>query len=295
MREETTLRRTRAALLALGALVASGPLGCGLMPPEDAAQPAQPEKPADPAHGTLPPAGYALALDEPFDGSTLDATRWTAMDGPRRDARATPAAVTVSGGVLTLTTSTENGVHETGFVTTEGKFLQRRGYFEARIRFHDAPGSWCAFWLLSPTIGVPRGDPGKAGSEIDVVEHRVTDPSGWDALADMVQVAVNWDGYGANRRNVNHVGALPDGAKVQGEWHTYGVLWTTESYTFYVDGVAFWSTSTALSNVAQDVRLTCEVEDASWAGQVPAGGYGPRGVSTTRMDVDWVRVWRPPE
>jgi len=294
MREDTTGRRTRAALAALAALVAASPLGCGLMPPDQQAQPGPTEKPPDPAQGALPPAGYALALDEQFDGTALDASRWTAMDAPRRDARATPAAVAVSGGVLTLTTSTEAGVHETGFVTTAGKFLQRQGYFEARIRFNDAPGSWCAFWLLSPTIGEPQGDPARAGSEIDVVEHRVTDQAGWDALADMVQVAINWDGY-ANRRNVNHVGPLPDGARVQGEWHTYGVLWTAERYTFYVDGVAFWSTTTAVSDVAQDVRLTCEVDDGSWAGQVPAGGYGPRGVSTTRMDVDWVRAWRPPQ
>jgi hypothetical protein len=38
--------------------------------------------------------------------------------------------------------------------------------------------------------------------------------------------------------------------------------------------------------------LTCEVADASWAGYVPAGGYGSRATSTTKMDVDWVRVWQ---
>jgi beta-glucanase (GH16 family) len=294
MHVRTTVGRPQAAALAI-ALGASA-LGCGLMPPEEeqAAAPATPP-PDDPAHGTLPPAGYTLALDEPFDGTALDRSLWTALDGPRRDARATPEAVTVSGGVLTITTSTEDGVHETGFVSTEGRFLQRYGYFEARIRFRDAPGGWCAFWLLSPTVGIPKGDPGRAGTEIDVVEHRVTDQAGWDALADMVQAAINWDGYGADRRNVNNVAALPDGGRVQGAWRTYSVLWTPESYTFYVDGTPFWSTTTAISHVAQDVRLTCEVDDATWAGNVPAGGYGPRGVSTTGMEVDWVRAWRPPE
>lgn len=278
--------RSVAALLALAAAAS-----CGLMPPEE--QPAtQPPPPPEQPAEALPPAGYRLVLEEGFDGAALDASLWNVMDAPRRDAMATPDAVTVSGGVLTLRTFTEGGVHYTGFLFTEGKFLARYGYYEARIRFADAPGSWCAFWLLSPTIGNPRGDPGRAGAEIDVVEHRVTDQAGWDALADMVALNVNWDGYGAQRKNVQKVTALPGGARVQGEWHTYGVLWTEQAYTFYVDGVPLWTTSTAVSHVAQDVRLTCEVDDASWAGYVPKDGYGPRGSSPARMDVDWVRVWQ---
>jgi beta-glucanase (GH16 family) len=291
MRDGRVTVRTRAGLLALGV---SATLGCGLAPPEEQTPLPEPDV-EDPAEGTLPPAGYRLVLDEQFDGNALDASRWTPMNAIRRDALTTPAAVAVSGGVLTLTTSTEAGVHQTGFVTTDGKFLARYGYFEARIRFNDAPGSWCAFWLLSPTVGEPRGDPGRAGAEIDVIEHRVTDQSGWTELADLVQVAINWDGYDANRKNVNKVLPLPGGARVQGEWHTYAVLWTSEEYTFYADGVALWTTSTAVSHVAQDVRLTCEVLDGSWAGDVPKGGYGPRGVSTTRMEVDWVRAWQAAE
>jgi beta-glucanase (GH16 family) len=281
-------RRPRTRLLALAATLAAG---CGLMPPEE--QPQEPDVPVpDPIVQTLPPAGYALVLEEGFDGTALDGSLWNVMEEPRRDALATADAIAVGGGVLTLTTSTEDGVHHTGFLFTEGKFEARYGYFEARIRFSDAPGSWCAFWLLSPTVGNPRGDPGRAGVEIDVVEHRVTDQSGWDELADMVAMNINWDGYGELRRNVKKVAALPDGARVQGEWHTYAVLWTEEGYTFYVDGVALWSTTTAISHVAQDVRLTCEVDDASWAGYVPPGGYGSRASSTTRMEVDWVRIWQ---
>ncbi len=281
-------RRRRAALLALAAAAA----GCGLMPPEEQTTTTEPPPPPEQPAQALPPPGYRLVLEDGFDGTALDASLWNVMDGPRRDALSTPEAVAVSGGVLTIATFTEGGVHRTGFLFTEGKFDARYGYFEARIRFNDAPGSWCAFWLLSPTVGTPRGDPGRAGAEIDVVEHRVTDQAGWDALADMVALNVNWDGYGAQRRNVQKVTALPGGARVQGEWHTYGVLWTEQEYTFYVDGVSLWSTTTAVSHVAQDVRLTCEVDDASWAGYVPKAGYGPRGASTARMDVDWVRVWQ---
>lgn len=294
MQERDRGRRERGALRA--ALVLLACAGCGLEAPEEPGEEAPPDPeqaaPADPTPRDLPPPGYALVFEEEFLGDALDPARWNALDEPRRDARSTPDAVEVGGGVLTVTTFTEAGVHKTGFLTSEGKVEARYGFFEARIRFNASPGGWCAFWLAAPTIGTPLGDPGRAGVEIDVVEHRATDAGGWDALADMVALNLNWDGYDENKKNVQRVLALPNGAPVQGEWHTYAVLWTETGYTFYVDDMALWTTAAALSHRPQDLRLTCEVEDASWAGFVPDGGYGSRAASVTRMEVDWVRVWQ---
>jgi beta-glucanase (GH16 family) len=268
----------------LAALVLA--LGCGLMPPEE-------ESGELPEPETLPPPGYALVWADEFDGTALDGSVWTPMAGPRHDAISTPDAIDVRGGLLSVTTYTgPDGAHRTGFLTTEGKLELCYGYFEARIRFNSAPGSWCAFWISSPTVGEPKGDPGRAGVEIDVVEHRFTDQGGWDALKDMVALNLNWDGYDEDKQNVQRVLALPDGSPVQGEWHRYGVLWTEAGYTFYVDGMALWQSDAALSHRPQDVRLTCEVDDGGWAGYVPPGGYGPRAASTARMEVDWVRVWQ---
>jgi beta-glucanase (GH16 family) len=273
------MTRTALAAMALS-------LGCGLMPPEE-------EAAGDvPAREALPPAGYALVWEDEFQGTSLGGD-WNAHSEPRIDAVSTPEAVAVSGGVLTVTTYTgPDGLHRTGFLTTEGRFEARYGYFEARIRFATAPGNWCAFWLMSPTVGDPLGDPGTAGVEIDVVEHRVTDQGGWTALRDMVALNLNWDGYDEHKKNVQRVVSLPDGAPVQGSWHTYGVLWTETGYTFYVDGRPLWDTAAAISNRPQDVRLTCEVDDGGWAGFVPEGGYGSRAASTARMEVDWVRAWQ---
>jgi beta-glucanase (GH16 family) len=273
------MARTPLAAIALA-------LGCGLMPPEEeAAQDV-------PASEALPPPGYALVWEDEFQGASL-AADWNALSEQRHDALSTPQAISVSGGVLTVTTYTgPDGVHRTGFLTTEGSFEARYGYFEARIRFVSAPGNWCAFWLAAATIGDPLGDPGTAGVEIDVVEHRVTDQDGWDALRDMVALNLNWDGYDENKKNVQRVVPLPDGAPVQGSWHVYGVLWTETGYTFYVDGRPLWTTAAALSHRPQDLRLTCEVDDGGWAGFVPPDGYGSRAASTARMEVDWVRAWQ---
>ncbi|HET7752537.1 MAG TPA: glycoside hydrolase family 16 protein [Anaeromyxobacteraceae bacterium] len=258
--------------------------------PAPAPQP-QPQQPQQPGAPTSPFPGYQLAWQDEFDGTSLDVQKWRSWDGPRRDGVSTADAITVSGGALHVRTYTEAGVHKTGFLGTDGRFEPTRGYFEARIRFSGAPGHWCAFWLLPPTIGNPRGDPAKAGVETDVAEHRVVDGGGWD-LRDYVQVALNWDGQGAARRNVSKVTTLPGNAPVNGAWHVYAVLWTDSAYTFYVDGAQVWSTNAAVSARSEWLHLTCEVEDGGWAGSIPPAGYGTRDTSTTGMDVDWVRVWQ---
>lgn len=275
----------RWAAAALAALA----LACGLTPPEDAESPGGTEPHA------LPPAGYRLVWADEFDGGAVDVSSWNVMSGTRRDRDSlmSPSSVSVANGVLELTTFTAGGTHHAGFLTTEGLFEATYGYFEARIRFRDSPGEWCAFWLVSPTVGKPLGDPATAGVEIDVVEHRVTDQGGWDALRDMVAINLNWDGYGSSRKNVQKVVGLPDGGPIQGAWRTYSVLWTESGYTFYVDAVPLFSTSTAVSRRSEYVLLSCEVLDGSWAGDVPPDGYGSRAASTTGMDVDWVRVWQP--
>lgn len=273
-------RRSRTLL----GIVTAAWVGCGLQPPE--------EPGAAGAQQQLPPSGYRLAWSDEFDGTALDTSRWNALSGVRRDALMTPDAVRVANGTATFVTYTEGGRHRTAFLTTEGRYLATFGYFEARIRFQGAPGEWCAFWLNSPTNGVPLGDPARAGVEIDVVEHRVTDQGGWTALADMVAMNLNWDGYGADRKNAQRVVALPDGGKVQGVWRVFGVLWSPSGYTFYVDGRPLWTVTEAISARPEAIHLTCEVQDESWAGVVPRGGYGSRTSSTTGMQVDWVRVWQ---
>jgi beta-glucanase (GH16 family) len=289
-----TTQATRMLALALALAGA----GCGLQPPEQPGatiEPPPPPPPPPPDQGgpppAMPPPGYQLVWSDEFPGTALDPTRWTARTGPRRDGFMTPDAVTVAGGILTLTTSTEDGRHESGFLDTDGKFEAKHGYYEARIRFSDAPGSWCAFWLQSPTVGRPLGDPATAGVEIDVVEHRVTDQGGQE-LADAVALNINWDGYGKDKKNIQRVTRIPGGAPVQGAWHDYGVLWTPSEYTFFVDAVALWSVARSVSQRTEWLQLTCEVEDGTWAGFVPDGGYGPRATSTARMEVDWVRVWQ---
>jgi beta-glucanase (GH16 family) len=242
-----------------------------------------------------PPKGYRLVWEDNFDGDRLDRTKWTPERYVRRGHPLSAEAVTVKGGVLTITTSTEGGKHYTGFVTTKGKFETTYGYFEARIRFNSSPGQWGAFWLHSPTIGKPLGDPARAGTEIDIVEHRARDNKGRD-VSNLLAMNLHWDGYQPKvHRHAGHTTTAPaTAASLRGHWHTYGLLWTAEGYAFSLDGVEQWKTDKAVSRRSEFLLLTCEIEDKGWAGDIPPGGYGPRGQSKTTMEADWVRVWQTP-
>jgi beta-glucanase (GH16 family) len=250
------------------------------------------------------PLGPPTWSDE-FDGSSLDLTRWSyRATGPRFDGNLTPDAVSVGGGVLTIKTYTEGGQHYSGMISTQQHgstgFEQAYGTFEARVKFNSSPGQWSAFWLQSPTIGSPLGDPATAGVETDIAEHRArceTVPSprspapcaAGDDISNRTQRALIWDGYGADRKAAVQLSDPLEGFG-NDSWHTFAVRWTPTEMTFYYDATAIWSTSGPISRRSQYIILSSEV-GTFFAGAIPAGGYGSRETSRTSMQVDYVRVW----
>lgn len=254
--------------------------------PADTSSPTPPSAPP----ATPPFPGYRLVFNDEFNGTGLDTTSWNIVDGTNRGGVASPESVTVRDGALRLTSFTDAaGVHRTGIITSKG--LHTYGYFEARLRPSEKGGHWCAFWLSSPTIGNPIGDPGTAGVEIDVIEHRFENRDRFD-LSNMTFMNLNWDGFGQYWQREGRLTALPGNAPVQNAWHTYAVLWNETGNYFYVDGVPLWKTSAAISHRSEFLVFSCEVQNNSWAGWIPAGGYGTRETSTTGMQVDFVRVWQ---
>jgi beta-glucanase (GH16 family) len=240
-----------------------------------------------------PGAGWEIVLADEFNGTSLNTSLWQVSTGPRRQAVNTTNALSVADGNLTITTYTQGGTHYTGFIGTWTGFLGTFGYWEARIKFQDSPGMWSAFWLQSPTMGNPIGNPAVAGTEIDIAEHRSRDAAGAD-VSNKVQHNIHWDGYGPSHQSVGALTNNPGGTPLQGNFHTYGVLWTPTGYQFYVDNVLRWSTSQAVSHRSEFIYLTSEVQGNSWAGPIPPSGYGSLTSSQTKMTVDWVRVHRRP-
>lgn len=239
-----------------------------------------------------PPEGHALVFEDNFNGTQLDPKRWTAQKKARRDAHNSPRSVSVKDGNLIITTFTEKGKHYTGFVGSQGKFEHAFGYWEARVRCFTTPGMWSAFWVHSPSMGKPIGNVKKAGAEIDIMEHRVADKKGKD-ISELAVNTVHWDGYGKAHKSIGRKFTWKGKPSLQGHWHTYAVNWTKDGYVFYLDGKETSRIEKGISHLPEFIYLTSEVEDNGWAGKIPAAGYGSAKQSTTRMEVDWVRVWKP--
>lgn len=168
------------------------------------------------------------------------------------------------------------------------------------MKFNDSPGEWSAFWLQSPTIGTPRGDPTTAGVEMDIAEHRVRcvnarqspsryvcDPA--DNVSDRVHQALIWDGYGDDHQSLVRFSDALAGL-VDDTWHTLALSWTPTDMTFYYDDVATWSVTAPISQRSQYIILSSEI-GATFAGAIPEAGYGSRATTDTKLQVDYVRVW----
>lgn len=248
---------------------------------------------ASPAAVAAPPAGYYLAWADEFDGASLDTTKWDYwLLGNRRDAVNTSSAVSLNGSNLVITTYTSGGVHYTAMVANDGKFRSRYGYWETSIKWADSNGMWSAFWFQSPTMGTYLSDPVVSGSEIDDAEHRYVDGSG-NNISNQVQVNVHWNGYGASAASS---GSGNVGSGLASGFHTYGFLWTPNSYSFRIDGTQVYNGGSApVSHSTEWVIFSSEVDDTSttWAGFIPAGGYGDLASSPTKLTVDYARYYVP--
>ena len=240
-----------------------------------------------------PPPGYYLVWGDEFNSTSLDRSKWDYwLLGHRRDAVNVTNAVSVDGSNLVITTYTSNKVHYTGMIATHEKFRSRYGYWESRIRWGDTNGMWSAFWMQSPEMIARLPDPQLSGSELDIAEHRFLDKS-TNNIANQIQVNIHWDGYGRGSHSSgsgNKAAGLADG------FHTYGFLWTPNSYSFLVDDLKVYDGGRSpVCHSTEWMIFSSEVDDTStlWAGHIPAEGYGSLADSTTQLMADYVRYYAP--
>jgi autotransporter-associated beta strand protein len=244
------------------------------------------------SNASASPTGVAgLSFDDEFSGNALNLGNWNyRAPGVRNSATDVQNAVAVTNGDLTITSYTNAGTNYTGMISTQGLFQQTYGYYEASISFADSPGEWSAFWVQSPTIGNPVTNPVAAGVEMDIVEHRNVNSSN-NSVISQYDAALHWNGYGTAEQSALAYVVPPI---APGSWNTYGMLWTPAGYTFYFNGTPEWTQSspnTPASAASEYIILSSEISNGSWAGTVPANGYGASNTSTTKMSVDYVHAY----
>lgn len=137
----------------------------------------------------------------------------------------------VQDGILTITATPDQtkygypGSWESGLITTQGGFSQTYGYFEMRADLSDSKGSWDAFWLL-PDKQIPNSSSPGLWQEIDIVEHYGNNNIG---------VYSNIHTTDPSKQNYSSTQSYWTVAEAKG-FHTYGLLWTNETISFYLDG-----------------------------------------------------------
>jgi beta-glucanase (GH16 family) len=152
--------------------------------------------------------------------------------------------------------------YASGLLTTEKSFSQQYGYFEVKAELPSGKGMWPAFWLLPSDCSVP--------GEIDVFEQ-----VGGNTLYQTVH-----SGVAGVTQLSNYIPNLTSG------YHTFGLLWTAESITWYVDGTATFTTPTPSDLNKPMYMLLNLAVGGSWPGDPSASTQFPAD-----FNIDYVHAY----
>lgn len=186
--------------------------------------------------------GWKLVWSDEFDGpdgSPPDSTKWVLESGGNGWGNneleyytARPQNVFQQNGNLVIRAVEEqykgaDGVernYTSARLKTAGKFTQKYGRFEARIKIPKGQGIWPAFWMLGDDIdkvGWPKS------GEIDIMENIGKEPA-------MVHGTIHGPGY-SGAQGISAPYSLRDDQRFADDSHVFAVEWQAKSIRFYVD------------------------------------------------------------
>ena len=187
-------------------------------------------------------AGWNLAWSDEFNGTNgapVDTSKWVLESGGNGWGNqeleyytARPENAFQQDGNLVIKVLEEKYTGSDGVsrnytsarLKTLGKFSQKYGRFEARIKIPYGQGIWPAFWMMGDDIqksGWPRC------GEIDVMENIGKEPG-------VVHGTIHGPGYnGAN--GIGGPFELPAGQRFAEDFHVFAVEWEAKAIRFYVD------------------------------------------------------------
>ena len=265
--------------------------------------PPQPERPA--WLGKRPPVegDWVQTLDENFDGDAINPKLWNIYTEKEWHLGAqthySKDNVIVKDGKLFLRVEKKRGHHNdnpdyvandyaTGYADTFGKWTQRYGYFEARLKMPTAPSMFPAFWLMPDRgIDTPAGQWGKSaartstsdgGMEFDIMETlSIWGPNRHD-------FGMHWDGYMKYHKSIGMFTAYvhPD----KDGFITVGMLWTPSLLIMYDNGkeAARWE-SPRIGSTQEYILLT-----------MLTGGWESEPMDDAQLPsdfvFDYIRVWQ---
>jgi beta-glucanase (GH16 family)/Ca2+-binding RTX toxin-like protein len=217
-----------------------------------------------------------------FGGNLKDQSAYTITSNGEQEAYVQPGfygqgekdigvnPFSISNGVLSITAAPSPDSYATyglpytsGMLNTLGMFEQKYGYFEARVAMPNVAGTWPAFWLLP--------SPYQPNMEGDVFEGLGATPN--------VDYRRAWGGNDNTQTMYdNAYKADPTG------FHTYGMLWTPTTTTFYYDGTAVLQGPTP-STWTSPMAMILNLAVGGWGGTPDASKF------PATLQVDYVHAY----
>lgn len=238
------------------------------------------------------PEEWTLAFEETFEADSLDPTRWEIGWGWGRetsisDARIVDENVSVSGGRLRITGSSDGSVALTGGINSKDMVTFGPGsYLEARIKFADREGFHNAFWAKPNSEAWPP--------EIDVVEQWHDEESREPNMTSHHHLHYSASGEVGDNSTHEDIGiAYEPGDDITTHFHVYGVEWRSDRIVHYVDRakVKEWTNWAMLQSMKRGaplyIMLNLHINSI--------GTADPSEPWTEEMVVDWVRLWQTSE
>lgn len=225
---------------------------------------------------------YSLTFKDDFDGNELDDSKWERCPEWHRQDKNNYWDNRMSyldgEGHLIISMAYEDNKYISGAVRSKGRFEQAYGYYEIRTTLNNIPGYWTAFWLMNECVA-DETEGGRNGTEIDIYESPFCEER-------KIQHTLNWDGYGNAHRSE---GKVVNADVYDGEYHTFGLLWTDKEYVFYIDGKETWRTNAekALGTCEEPLYIKITAETGSWTKTPPMTTDLPDSIS-----VDYVKVYQ---
>lgn len=200
---------------------------------------------------------YQLVFSDEFNGTKIDLEKWTFADYMSGSsdlvtltssdvAAVIPDPETSGNGILRLTASKySDGKYKTTKSITTGQTMTfKYGYLEMRAKVPIGMGVWPSFWLKSDTSAGGEALAAKLGYNGNAPYHTEVDI--FEVFGDHLAVPnlhkwwkteeqrTSSDGLPNAQAGTDRTFDISDGG-----WHTYGMLWTVDEISMFVDGICY--------------------------------------------------------
>lgn len=236
----------------------------------------------------------ALTFQDEFDGVVLNTNVWNdhiwyESSDPTINYNLTDSCLCI------WPQKNANGRFVNRTIDTDGKFYQKYGWFEARMKLPIGFGCWPAFWIF----GHETGD----RPEIDVMEAycggQNAGNAGWSTTTNHPLVGsctIHGPSVSDIIGEVKTSDIIPFGTQdLSADFHTYAVKWDSNAISMYLDGALVGTIDvSAVNALDQRLYILFDLWFGSAAGDPNAGGATPPQGIGNSFQVDYIRVWSLP-